>query len=78
MASENAFSLDGKFLTDKKSKLLNSAPCGVVRQSQFLTIFSPKFSYIALKRFSEGQHLGLWQNFRVFLQRHLLICSNLL
>jgi hypothetical protein len=65
MPSEKAFSLDGKFLTAKKSKLLNSVPCGAVRQSQFLDgdrINPVPAMYIALKRFSEGKYLGLWQN----------------
>ncbi|PKM99847.1 MAG: hypothetical protein CVU78_04140 [Elusimicrobia bacterium HGW-Elusimicrobia-2] len=50
--AKTAFSLDGKFFTDKKSKIPQLAPAyhRASDTRNFFTIFSPKFSYIALKQ----------------------------
>jgi len=53
ISPQRAFSLDGKFLTAKKSKIAKLLRLKASSNSRnFLTIFYPKFSYIALKHLS--------------------------
>ena len=53
MFPKSAFSLDGKFLTEKKSKIAKLLRLMASSDSRnFLTIFYPTFSYIAQKHLS--------------------------